>query len=289
MNMNLPLIPPRTRPKVLVTGAQGNIGARSIAILEQSMDLRLTDLVPVPGDSRYRAGDLTDFAQAYDLMEGIDTVIHLAMASDVSPDPEQTPGKVDPVAERRIKVNIGATYHILEAAKQRGVRRVVYASSLTIHLGNKHRKRYDSSTPPEPSGFYACTKLFGENLSRVYWRNHSLSTICLRIGQPTPIGHEFDELWRTNKRARSHFVEIHDVARGLACGVHTEVPFGIFNLVSASDNPRFDLSESRRIGYVPRAYLSDQGLQYFENGDFPTPPSHVVTYNPGEKIPPNDQ
>jgi uronate dehydrogenase len=281
--MSSPSVKRPFRPKVLVTGAGGNIGLRSLAILEQSMDLRLTDLVPMPDDSRYRAADLTNFSQAYELLEGMDAVIHLAMADGPPPDPNKAPGTSDPVMEQRLRVNIGATYHILEAARQRGLRRVVYASSLTIHLGNKHRKIYNSTTPVEPTGLYACTKLFGENLAKVYWRNHGLSTICLRIGQPTPIGHEFDDLWRTNVRARSHFVEIQDVARGLACGVHTDVPFGIFNLVSASDNPRFDLSESQQIGYRPQAYFSNQGFQYSENSNFPDPPAAVLTHNPGEK------
>lgn len=277
-----------SRPKVLITGACGNIGSRSVGILEQSMDLRLTDLRPTTGDVRYSSGDLTDFSEAYALLDGMDAVIHLAMADGDNSNADKILGKADPLAEQRIKVNIGATYHILEAARQRGIRRVVYASSLTIHLGNKHRRIYNAETPVEPASFYACTKLFGENLARVYWRNHGLSTICLRIGQPFPIGHEYDDLWRTNKRARSHFVDIGDVARGLACGVHTEVPFGIFNLVSASDNPRFDLSESYRIGYVPQIHLSDEGLRQFENGRGPAPPSSVVTHNPGETNHPDE-
>jgi len=270
-----------SRPRVLLTGARGNIGSRVIPILEKTMDLRLTDLVPTDEDPRYVAGDLTDFSQVYQLMEGVDAVVHLAMAPMRSREP--SPGTADPSEELAITVNVGGTYHVLEAARQRGIQRVVYASSLTIHLGNKHRPLYDSQTPVEPINFYACTKLFGEQLARVYWRKHGLSTICLRIGQPFPIGNaEFDTLWRDNRRARSNFVEISDVARGLACGVTTGVPFGVFNLVSASDNPRFDLSETHRIGYVPRAYLSTNGLEFFEDGQFPAFPGPVVTHNPDE-------
>lgn len=271
-----------SRPKVLLTGANGNIGSRSISILEQSMDLRLTDLSPHSDDPRYVPGDLMDFRAVLGLLEGMDAVIHLAMAdanSFGSKNPE-TPNMVD---ELLMRVNMGSTYNILEGARQRGVGRMVYASSLTVHLGNRHRESYDSSTTLDPSNLYSCTKLFGEHLARVYWREHGLSTIGLRIGQPFPIRNPtYDDLWRTNKRARSNFVQISDVARALACGVHTEEPFGMFNVVSASDNQRFDLNETRRIGYVPRAYLDDTGLRFFEDGNFPPPTGPVVTHNPGE-------
>ncbi len=269
------------RPRVLLTGACGNIGSRVISTLEQTMDLRLTDLFSSSSDTRYIPGNLTDFSQVYELLDGMDAVIHLAMAAMQNSAPPL--GSTNPSEELAIKVNMGGTYHILEAARQRGIRRVVYASSLTIHLGNKHRPIYDSQTPIEPANFYSCTKLFGEQLARVYFRNHGVSTICLRIGQPFPIGHKsLDNLWRKNKRARSHFVEIGDIARGLACGVRTDIPFGVFNLVSASDNQRFDLEETRQIGYVPRAYLSEKGVEFFEDGRFPPPSGPVVTHNPGE-------
>jgi len=246
------------------------------------MDLRLTDLSPQSDDPRYVPGDLMDFQAVLGLLEGVDAVVHLAMADphSVGSENPEAPNARD---ELLMRVNMGTTYNILEAARQCGVGRVVYASSLTVHLGNKHRESYHSTTPLEPNSLYACTKLFGEQLARVYWLQHGVSTICLRIGQPFPIGNQtYDDLWRTNKRARSNFVEIRDVARALACGVHTEESFGLFNVVSASDNQRFDLSETRQIGYVPRAYLDDEGLRFFEEGNFPPPTGPVVTHNPGE-------
>lgn len=247
------------------------------------MDLRLTDLAVPEGDSRAFAADLTDFTQAYRALEGVDTVIHLAMAPAEAPPTSFSDDEADPSDALRLQVNVGATYNLLEAARRRKLRRVVYVSSMTILLGNKHSPRYGPETPVEPTNLYACTKLFGEQLARVYWRRHGLSTICLRLGQPFPIGNTaFDELWSTNKRSRSIYAEIGDVARAIECAVTTEVEFGVFPVVSASDNPRVDLSATSLINYVPRAYLSDKGLSYHEDGLFPEVTGPLVTHNPGE-------
>lgn len=247
------------------------------------MDLRLTDLRVPTGDSRAFAADLTDFSAAYRALEGVEAVIHLAMAPSSDEMVEYGGEEPDPGDEARLKVNVGATYNIFEAARRRKLRRVVYASSMTVQLGNKHASFYGPETPVEPVNLYACTKLFGEQLARVYWRRHGLSTICLRLGQPFPIGNpEFDELWTTNKRSRSIFAEIGDVARAVECAVETSLGFGVFPVVSASDNPRVDLSAARQIDYVPRAFLSDSGLTFHDDGRFPRVEGPLVTHNPGE-------
>ena len=113
------------------------------------MDLRLTDLSPESDDPRYVPGDLMDFRVVLELLEGMDAVVHLAMADSesVKPGNAQEPNAVDQLLMR---VNMGTTYNVLEAARKVGVGRVVYASSLTVHLGNKHRESYDSKTPLEP-------------------------------------------------------------------------------------------------------------------------------------------
>jgi len=247
------------------------------------MDLRLTDLHVPEGDTRAFAADLTDFAQAYRALEGVDSVIHLAMAPGDGPNMEYLEDEANPADLQRLQVNVGATYNILEAARRRKLRRVVYVSSMTILLGNKHSATYSADTPVEPTNLYACTKLFGEQLARVYWRRHGLSTICLRLGQPFPIGNaEFDKQWSTNKRSRSIYAEMGDVARAVECAVTTLVEFGVFPVVSASDNPRVDLSTTRLIEYVPRAYLSDAGLSFHDDGCFPPATGPLVTHNPGE-------
>lgn len=270
------------RPRVLVTGARGNVASRCVSAWGKTMDLRLTDL-SVPEDNRWVAADLTEFDQVYRAMEGVDAVIHLAVVTNGPSGGEFAPEEVNASERAIVRVNTESTYNILEAARRRGVRRVVYVSSLTVLLGDRHRAHYGTETPVLPTGLYAVSKLFGEQVSEVYWRMHGVSTICLRLGQPFPITHpELDDIWKTNKRARSMFIEVGDVARAIECAVMTPVAFGVFPVVSASDNQRVDLKSVESIGYVPQAYLSDSGLEFFENGSFPRVDDSVVTHNLGE-------
>ena len=278
---------PSARPeirRVLLTGALGNIGRRVIQGLGADFELVPTDIRCSEEGPEILVADLMDFAQVDRLMDGMDAIVHLAVTNAENRAATDTPGKIDPVDERLLRVNTTSTFHVLEAARRHGIKRVVYASSMTVLLGDRHRESYDSTTPLEPSNLYACTKHFGENLARQSWRNCGLSTICLRIGQPTPVGHLFDDLWQTNKRARSWFVEIGDIVRGISCALRTATPSGVYPLVSASDNPRVVWQETQKaIGYVPRAYFSDSGLSFHENGDFPVHDGTILTHNPGEE------
>lgn len=271
--------------RVLLTGALGNVGKRVVPALRDAFDIRRTDLAPDDdAEPDYVGGDLTHFATVMRLLDGMDAVVHSAVAVPGEPTPGLAHDEVDPKEARLLAVNPVVTYNIFEAARRLGLARVVYVSSLTVVLGDKYRAHYDSQSSLCPTNLYACTKLFGEQLADVYWRNHSLSTISLRLGQPMPIGHSHDTAWRGNRRARSTVVHIEDVARGLIAALKTDCPHGVFNLVSANDNPRIDWEETRRaIGYVPLAYCSETGFSFHPDGNYPPHDGSILTHNPDEQ------
>lgn len=264
-------------PKVLLTGARGKLASQAIPVLQNDYDLYLTDKAP-PGESKlpYQQADITEYAGLSKVMTGMDAVAHLAIASLREFDPTYKEDTLLPFDEMTLKVNVQGTYHIFEAARRAGVKKIVYLSSFTAHLGNKHRPFYDKDTPLDPRNLYACTKIFGENLARLYHREHGMSVIGLRIGQPYPSGTVDDQGWQTNKRARSVFVTMEDISLAIRCALKTDVPYGIYNIVSASDNPRIDLEHAREIGYVPRGFFSENNLSFYENGDFPKVSGEIV-------------
>lgn len=269
--------PPGT-PRLLVTGACGQLARQVIPVLRDRYHLLLTDILPSGAESSgYLQADLASFEEVSPLMEGIDLVLHCAAVSHDENEIGPEPRKLRCDEERILRANIHGTYHVFEAARRSGVRKIVYLSSLTSHLGNKSRPWYDSATPVEPANLYACTKIFGDNVGRLYAREHNVSVICLRLGQPYPLHARLDEVWRTNRRARSWFVTIEDINLAILASLETETRFGLYNIVSASDNQRFDISDAREIGYVPRGYFSDEGLSFFEDGTFPPSRRPVVT------------
>jgi len=258
MNQNpSPLAQPR---RVLLTGALGKVGTKILDDLGSQYEIIPTDLGEsnLPG---YLRADLTNFGETFRLMQGVDTVVHLAVATGDGRNSALPPEVLDPVDERMLRVNPAIVHNVLEAAARQGIRRVVYISSLTILLADLNRPEYPHDMLPDPTNLYACTKLFGEQLAFVKWRNSGLSTICLRLGQPTPIGSPLDNLWLNNRRARSWRVHLTDVVGGIRAAIETEQPFGVYGLVSASDNQRVDLSTANRdLGYEPRAWFGEDAL-----------------------------
>ena len=270
------------KPRILVTGSRGKLGSQIAKGLKDEFEVSSVDQAASDGDPHYRQADITDFAQVLPLMEGMDAVVHLAAASGWALDQTYDPESINEFERATLRVNIDGTFHIYEAARRAGIRRLVYMSSMTAIYGDRHRAWYDASMPPDPTNLYACSKIFGENLASAYWKNHGLSIISLRLGQPFPIGADWDETWRTNTRARSIFVTVEDANRAVRCALKTAVPHGLYQIVSASDNQRFDIAPAREIGYHPRAYLTGEGIRWIEDGCHPPAPGPVVTHTPEE-------
>lgn len=267
-----------SRPKVLITGAKGRIASWAIPILREEFDFRLTDIVPPrEGEPDYFQADLAGPLRE-DLCEGMDAILHMAIAG--TPPAVQAPlrGELDSFEQNILRVNVQGTTHLFEAARRAGVKKIIFVSSMTVLWGDRHRARYDHLTPLEPKNLYACSKIFGENLARFYHREHGISAICLRIGQPYPMASEVENAWRTARRSRSIYVTMDDITRALRCGLLTSQPFGIYNIVSASDNQRIDVSHAAEIGYRPHDYFAENELRHFPDGNLPPPTLPVQCY-----------
>lgn len=249
--------------------------------LIKDFNCHLTDICPPnPDEKNYHQADLCDFGQVSALFsQPYDAVVHLAIASKSGSTQAHSAMEVDPSDAMIMNVNLQGTYNLYEAACKAGVKKIVYISSLTVHLGERHRPRYDSRTPTNPRNLYACTKLFGENLAQVYSSQQNVSIICLRIGQPYPFKPTQDNLWRDNKRVRSFYVANDDITQAIRCALDSDLPFGIFNIVSASDNQRVDVSEAKQIGYSPKGYFSDEGFRVCEEWERPSADIQIVTHD----------
>src|SRR5436190_10468491 len=107
--------------RVLMTGAGGGIGTRLRKLLPSIYpDLVLSDIKP-PADlaasERFVAAELADFTQVKKAVTGIDGIIHLGGFSVEGP------------WETILNANIIGCYNLFEAARQAGVKRIIFASS----------------------------------------------------------------------------------------------------------------------------------------------------------------
>lgn len=164
----------------LVTGGAGFIGSHiAAALAARGDDVRVFDnfstgkhsnLAQVP-QAEIVEGDLRDRAAVARAVNGMNYVLHLAAMVSV-PQSMSDPVNTD-------AVNVTGTLHVLEAARQAGVRRVVLASSCAVYGDNDELplKEISQTRPLSP---YAASKLTGEILCQTYYRAYGLPTVCLR-------------------------------------------------------------------------------------------------------------
>ena len=164
----------------LVTGGAGFIGSHLAEELERRGErVRVADSL-ITGHRRNLAhlrtiefveGDLADLDVARTAVDGVDYVLHQAAIPSV-------PRSVtDPITSNR--ANIDATLNVLVAARDAGVRRVVYAGSSSAY-GDMPTLPKREDMPTDPLSPYALQKLVGEQYLRLFTRLYGLETVTIR-------------------------------------------------------------------------------------------------------------
>ena len=116
-------------------------------------------------------GDLADPEIAREAVVGVDYVLHQAAIPSV-------PRSVaDPWVSHR--ANVDATLHLLLAAREAGVRRVIYAASSSAY-GDAPTLPKVETMQPVPRSPYALQKLVGEEYSRLFTQLYGLETVSIR-------------------------------------------------------------------------------------------------------------
>lgn len=166
--------------KYLVTGAAGFIG-RSIAaaLLKRGEQVRGIDsfitgkrsnLAGLEG-MEFIEGDLTDPADCARACEGVEVVFHEAALASV-------PRSVADPASTNLHC-VTATLNVLVAAREAGVRRVVYAGSSSAYGDTPTLPKHEAMLP-KPISPYAVAKLAGEHYMQAFTRAYGLETVVLR-------------------------------------------------------------------------------------------------------------
>lgn len=236
------------RPRLVITGALGNLGGKLSTALARDHELRRIDL---RADGDCLAADLADYDSRWvQLFAGVDTVLHFA-------------GEPRPTAPWSSvhRANIVGTSNVLRAAREHGVRRVVFASTNQVMAGYRFLEGpVTCSMPPTPLNPYAVSKLFGEEAGRAYVAETGRSFIALRIGNIMPaenvphagmgIGLWGQQMWLSNR----------DFVDGVRAAIAApDVRFAILNLVSRNPGMRWDLTETERVlGFRPQDGFTPQ-------------------------------
>jgi nucleoside-diphosphate-sugar epimerase len=165
--------------KVLVTGGAGFIGSNLVReLLERGDDVRVLDNFSTGNrrnieglDIEIVEGELRSYERVHNAVRGVETVFHLGALGSV-------PRSVqDPLTSSA--VNIEGTLNVLLAARDEGIRRVVYSSSSSIY-GVSNPLPLKEAMPPDPISPYGVAKLAAERYCVSFSRVYDLETVVLR-------------------------------------------------------------------------------------------------------------
>jgi uronate dehydrogenase len=244
-------------PTVLVTGGTGEVARGVLPLLPADLDLRLLSIDPPGEDPRRIEANILDWTALTHACQGAHAVLHLAVASGHSGTYED-----DAFNDLRFDVNVKGTFHVFEAARRAGVRRVVHVSSLMVVWGYGANDPVPGDAPARPVGTYALTKSLGENIARHYALAHGMEVIALRISAP------FDpaDPGLAHKRIRPQQIPFPDLARALALALTVPlVGYQVVTLVGQSSRRVWDLEPARRVlGYEPSIDLDKLGVPFDE-------------------------
>ena len=248
--------------RILVTGMSGMIGGMVGRSLARNNYVRALNRQDVEGVDCVRA-DISDLDAMRPAFEGIDTVVHMAayLGSEFS---------------GQVSGNIIGAYNVFEAAREAGVKRVIFGSSGATQMQYEADEpikamveaRWDDvpsprpiltpQDPPRPNGIYGAAKLWGEALGRYYSDAHRMSVICVRIGRVVK------EDWPYDARHAAVYCSHRDVIQMVekCVAAPDSVRFDLFYAVSNNRGRYRDIGHSREvIGFVPQDGIAEWPME----------------------------
>jgi uronate dehydrogenase len=224
--------------RLLLTGAAGGLGK----VLRQRLRpytniLRLSDIGEMapaegPHEEVVRC-DLADKAGVHQLVEGVDAILHFGGVS------------VERPFEEILGANICGVFHIYEAARRHGVKRVVFASSNHVIGFYKQDEKLDANSPRRPDGYYGLSKSYGEDMASFYFDRYGIETVSIRIGSSFPEP--------ANRRMMSTWLSYDDLTQLIERCLYTEnVGHTVVYGMSANREVWWDNSQAAHLGFAPK-------------------------------------
>jgi uronate dehydrogenase len=223
--------------RLLLTGAAGTLGRMLRPRMKRYCEtLRVSDLAamdPAGEGEEVVVAPLEDEAAMYALLEGVDAVLHFGGVSIEKPFSTVLPA------------NIVGAYNLYEAARRRGTKRIVFASSNHVTGFYGQGETIPANVVPRPDSYYGLSKAFGENLAQFYFDRHGLETVSIRIGSCLPEPQD--------RRHLSSWISHDDMERLLVAALSAPV-VGHSIVYGASDNRTtwWDNSQGKHVGYRPQ-------------------------------------
>lgn len=248
----------------LVTGGAGFIGAhlvkelvsqgQRVTVLDNLSGGKLENLSAVKDRITFVKGDICNYSDVLKSCTEVDYVLHHAALISVAESMEKP--------QETAEINVQGTVNVLEAARQKGVKRVVFASSAAVY-GTRPELPYSETTPTDCQSPYAWSKQVGAELCQLYTKAYGLEAVALRYfnvfgpGQNPnsayaaviakfmqlavegkPLGIDWDGLQSRD------FVSVKDVVQANLLAATKGVPGEIYNVASGRTYTLLELADT---------------------------------------------
>jgi nucleoside-diphosphate-sugar epimerase len=214
--------------KVVVTGGSGFTGRHVVEhLVNHGHEVVNADRIP-PQKALcpYRLVDMEDLGQVVGCFNGAEAIVHLAAI----------PRPVFHTNDVVFRTNVMAAYNVLEAAATLGIRRLVYASSVSV-LGYPFYYRYfapqyvpiDEDHPSQPQDPYALSKYLGEEIAKAFVRRADMTVISLRlvwIHTPESFKEQLSPMWNDPAAGASNlwsYIDGRDVAEACRLSLQADL------------------------------------------------------------------
>jgi len=236
--------------RVLVTGAAGYIGRIVARELAQNHDVRGVDMRPMPELADAHVIDLNVPADVYGAMEGMDAVAHLAWPMGRW----REGARYD---HTDLGVGVRGTFHLLKAAVDRGIQRMVFQSTINITAPSWDNWRVTEEELPRPGiGGYTLGKTLAEELCRNFARVHPLTVAVIRFGGVFTLEEPGHERAAPDQHSiPSSCVERRDIAQAYDLALTRPLPsrYEVFHIFHERPGDRFPIDKAKRLlGFRPR-------------------------------------
>lgn len=224
--------------RLLLTGAAGGLAK----VLRETLRpytkvLRLSDIAEmapaVDGSEEVQVCDLADKNAVHQLVEGVDAIVHFGGVS------------VERPFEEILGANICGVFHIYEAARRHGVKRVIFASSNHVIGFYKQTETIDAHSPRRPDSYYGLSKSYGEDMASFYFDRYGIETVSIRIGS------SFAE--PQNRRMMSTWLSFADLTQLIERSLYTpDVGHTVVYGVSDNNTVWWDNRLASKLDYKPK-------------------------------------
>src|SRR5690606_7026339 len=128
----------------------------------------IADMAPAAGNhEEVQVCDLSDKAAVHALVDGVDAIVHFGGVS------------VERPFEEILGANICGVFHIYEAARRHGVKRVVFASSNHVIGFYNQNETIDANSARRPDSYYGLSKSYGEDMASFYFDRYGIETVSI--------------------------------------------------------------------------------------------------------------